>query len=178
MNKKSLSFSEIHNEGFLAIPNQFLKNYRNKLSPSEFVVMICIFEKTLGFQKLEDQISLSQLVEMSGISKRTCMSCLKSLEEQQFIFVKRSIKEKTIQTNLIQININKILNRVAKIALPYGNQSNLYGANFAHTKETIQNKREFFSFEKKEEYPEIPILDEENLTKPLNIDFKTKIPQR
>lgn len=172
MSKKSFSFNEIHSDGFLAIPNQFLKNYRNKLSPSEFVLMICIFEKTLGFQKLEDQISLSQLVEMSGISKRTCMSCLKSLEEQQFIFIKRSIKEKTIQTNLIQINIDKILNRVAEIAIPYGNQSNFYGANFAHTKETKQNKREFFSFEKKEEYPEIPIFNNEIEKNALNFDFK------
>ena len=161
MSKKSFSFNEIYSDGFLAIPRHFLKNYRNKLSPSEFVLMICIFEKTLGFQKLEEQISLLQLVEMSGISKKTCIGCLKSLEEQQFIFIKRSIKEKTIQTNLIQINIDKILNRVAEIALPLaeiaippsgeipltpsgpsGEITLTPSGEITHTKETKQNKKE------------------------------------
>lgn len=172
MNKKSLSFSEIYSDGFLAIPRHFLKNYRNKLSPSEFVLMICIFEKTLGFQKLEDQISLSQLVELSGITKKTCINCLKSLEEQNFIFINRSTKEKVDQTNVIKINIKKLFAGSVEITLGECNQSNFYSVKITHTKETKQNKREFFSFEKKEEYPEIPLINDEIEKNALNFDFK------
>jgi phage replication O-like protein O len=172
MSKKSFSFNEIYSDGFLAIPRHFLKNYRNKLSPSEFVVMICIFEKTLGFQKLEDQISLSQLVELSGITKKTCINCLKSLEEQNFIFINRSTKEKVDQTNLIKINIKKLFAGSVEITLRECNQSNLYSVKITHTKETKQYKREFFSFEKKEEYPEIPLENNEMLQNAQNLDFK------
>ena len=145
MNKENLILGN-----YSAIPNYFIDNFVSTISASECVIMLCILRKTIGFQKLEDQISLSQLVEMSGISKRTCMGCLKSLEEQQFIFIKRSIKEKTIQTNLIQINIDKILNRVAEIAIPMAKivippMAEIAippMAKIAHTKETKQNKKE------------------------------------
>jgi len=172
MNKKSFSFSENYNEGFLAIPRHFLKNYRNKLAPSQFLVIICIFEKTLGFQKLEDQISLSQLVEMSGLTKQTCINCLKSLEEQNFIFIDRTTKEKIDQTNVIKLNIKKLFAGSLKITQGESNQNNLCSLKIIHTKETKQNKREFFSFEKKEEYPEIPILNNEMLQNAQNFDFK------
>jgi phage replication O-like protein O len=172
MSKKSFSFNEIYSEGFLAIPNQFLKNYKNKLSPSEFLVMICIFEKTLGFQKLEDQISLSQLIQMSGIAKNTCINSLKSLESQNFIFINRSTKEKVDQTNTIKINIIKIFAGSSKTELPQFKKSTKRSAKIEHTKETKQNKREFFSFEKKEEYPEIPLINDEIEKNALEFDFK------
>ena len=71
----------------------------------------------------------------------------KNINYQYKIYI--GIKKEIIKQIKIITNIDKILNRVAEIAIPYGNQSNFYGANFAHTKETKQNKREFFSFEKK-----------------------------
>jgi len=53
----------------------------------------------------------------------------------------------------------------------YGS-SNFYSPSDGHTKETKQNKREFFSFEKKEEYPEIPLINDEIEKNALNFDFK------
>jgi hypothetical protein len=167
MNKENLILGN-----YSAIPNYFIDNFVSTISASECVIMLCILRKTIGFQKLEDQISLSQLVKLSGFTKKTCINCLQSLEQKNFIYIDKSTKDEIKQTNIIKINLNKIIGNGVKFTPPWCNQSNFYGVKITHTKETKQNKREFFSFEKKEEYPEIPILNNEMLQNTQDFDFK------
>lgn len=166
MNKENLIL-----KNYSSIPNYFIDNIVRSISASESVVMLCILRKTIGFQKLEDQISLSQLVEMSGITKKTCINCLKSLEKQNFIFINRSTKEKVDLTNVIKINIKKLFTGGSvEITQGWCNQSNLCSVKITHTKENKQNKKDF-SFQKKEEYPEIPIIEFLNNEKRIHFDI-------
>jgi hypothetical protein len=119
--------------------------------------MLCIFRKTLGFQKLEDEISLSQIVKSSGLAKSTCVNCLKTLEEKNFIFIQRITIENTKQSNVIKINIKKLFGSTADELggstadelggstadeLGWSVSSNFYSPPNEHTKETKQNKKE------------------------------------
>ena len=53
-------------------------------------VLDAILRKTYGFNKVEDSISLSQLSEMTGLSKRSVIYALQNLETKKLIKIKRN----------------------------------------------------------------------------------------
>ena len=171
MNKENLILAELYKDGYTSIPNYYFDSILPTLTVFEDRILQVIFRKTLGFRKLEDKISLSQIVKLSGLAKSTCINCLKTLEEKNFIFIKRITCEKTKQTNVIKINIKKLFAGSTPNGLGLYGSSNFYSPSDGHTKETKQNKREFFSFEKKEEYPEIPIFNNEMLQNARDFNF-------
>lgn len=172
MSNDNLILADLYKEGYTAIPNYYFDSVLPTLTVFEDRILQVIFRKTFGFRKLEDKISLSQIVKLSCLAKSTCVNCLKTLEEKNFIFIKRIICEKTKQTNVIKINVKKLFAGSTPNGLGQYGSSNFYSPPDGHTKETKQNKREFFSFEKKEEYPEIPIYNNEIERNALNFDFK------
>lgn len=164
MNKENLIL-----KNYSAVPNYFIDNIVSSISAFECVVMLCILRKTIGFQKLEDKIALSQIVKLSGLSKSTCVNCLKTLEEKKFIFIQRITIQNTKQSNVIKINIKKLFGSTAD-GLGWSGSSNFYSPFDGHTKESLQNKRDL-SFKKKEEYPEIPIIQCLNNEKRIDFDI-------
>jgi len=63
---------------FTQVPN-FIFDLMGQLSSSELVVLLFICRKTYGWHKVKDNISLSQMIEGTGLSKPTVVYSLKSL---------------------------------------------------------------------------------------------------
>lgn len=81
-------------------PNDILDNSMKELSGSEFKVIMAILRKTLGWHKWADYISISQIMEATGLSNRQCIDCVNSLEKKGFIKTNKSKR----RTTLITIN--------------------------------------------------------------------------
>lgn len=64
---------------FTQIPNEVFDTYMKKLTPTAFCVLMVIFRKTIGWHKMEDAISLSQLTELTGMCRNTVLKGLKEL---------------------------------------------------------------------------------------------------
>lgn len=60
------------------------------LSGAEFRIVLTIIDKTWGFNKETDCISVSQFMELTGIAERTIKDCLKNLKEKRIIFYESS----------------------------------------------------------------------------------------
>ena len=82
MSNNNLILADLYKHGFTAIPNYYFDSILPTLTLIEDRILQVIFRKTLGFQKLEDEISLSQIVKLSNLAKSTCVNCLKTLEEK------------------------------------------------------------------------------------------------
>jgi phage replication O-like protein O len=74
-----------------------------ELSGSEFKVIMAILRKTLGWHKWADYISISQIMEATGLSNRQSINCVNSLEKKGFIRTKKSKR----RTTLITINFTE-----------------------------------------------------------------------
>jgi len=84
-------------------PNDILDNSMKELSGSEFKVIMAILRKTLGWHKWADYISISQIMEATGLSNRQSINCVNSLEKKGFIRTKKSKRT----TTLITINFTE-----------------------------------------------------------------------
>ena len=72
---------------FLRVPNVFFK-IRPQLKPSEFACLLFIWQKTGGWNKTHDHISISQFtseIDGVGLTRRTIQTSLKSLTEMDLI---------------------------------------------------------------------------------------------
>lgn len=133
---------------FLRVPNLFFK-VRPKLKPSEFACLLFVWQKTGGWGKTHDHISISQFesdVDGVGLTRRTIQSSLKSLVALNLIEMQSGYN------NLYKfsINIEAVLSLseqtqgVQKTTqgvqlLPQGVQKTTSrGANSASTIDTIQ----------------------------------------
>lgn len=79
-------------------PNDILDNSMKELSGSEFKVIMAILRKTLGWHKWADYISISQIMEATGLSNRQSINCVNSLEKKGFIRTKKSKRTTTLIT--------------------------------------------------------------------------------
>lgn len=61
--------SKIPESNYTQIPNVILDELMPLMSGSEMKVTLAIARKTFGWQKRQDQISISQLMELTGLSK-------------------------------------------------------------------------------------------------------------
>lgn len=65
---------------FLQFPNILVDSLMKHLTPVEFLCLVVIVRKTVGWHKSEDPISLSQFLELTGVrSKKTIMRALNRL---------------------------------------------------------------------------------------------------
>ncbi len=67
------------------IANIIIDQYLPKLSLTELKVIMAIARKTIGWHKISDRISCSQLVKMTGLSKNGIKSGIKGLIELKLI---------------------------------------------------------------------------------------------
>ena len=73
-------------KSFVAVPNEYFNGWLKEISSAECLILSFIIRKTLGYQKAEDWISLSQFEDNTGLSKKTIIKCLKSLESKEMVF--------------------------------------------------------------------------------------------
>lgn len=69
-------------ENYTKIPNELFDKLLSVLTPAELTVLLFIIRKTWGWQKLFDQIAISQFVSHLKIGKSTVLKALTSLEEE------------------------------------------------------------------------------------------------
>ncbi len=78
-----------------------MEDWLRDLTPPEFVVYACIMRKTWGFGKFEDAIAISQIVEMSGIPRRSVDRALEKLKKLGLLNVRGSVKRPRIYEALM-----------------------------------------------------------------------------
>ena len=82
------------------IPNAIIDEHMSILSHAQFKVLIAICRKTIGWHKQSDYISVSQIVDISGVSNKTVIKSIRELESMGFIITKKS------QRSITHITIN------------------------------------------------------------------------
>lgn len=70
---------------YTKIPNIIIDRKMAELNSSDFKVLIMICRKTLGFHKEKDNISLSQMTKLTGLSKNTVIKAIERLEKENLI---------------------------------------------------------------------------------------------
>ena len=85
--------TKIPQSNYTQVPNVFFDEILEGLNLAETKVLLAIMRKTFGWQKQIDRISYSQIVKMTGLSKVSISSGIKSLEKKDIIFVIRNGQE-------------------------------------------------------------------------------------
>jgi phage replication O-like protein O len=93
---------------FIKIPNIMIETLAKiNLRSSEGQLIIAIVRKTIGYHKDQDKISVSQLMKMTGLSRRTVIYGLQTLEARQIISITRNrIEARLHDTNMIGIQFD------------------------------------------------------------------------
>jgi phage replication O-like protein O len=84
-------------------PNDLFDHWLPLLKESELKVILVIMRKTFGWHKKKDKISISQLMEKTGLSRETVIIAAKSLENKGLVIRKVSGKlgQQTTEYELI-----------------------------------------------------------------------------
>lgn len=91
---------QVENGHFTRIANKILDDLVSAdVSSSELRIVLAIIRKTYGFQKTEDYISLSQLTEMTHISKRNVVYLIQNLEAKKLLIIGRENETNKIRFN-------------------------------------------------------------------------------
>jgi len=75
----------IQSPNYTQYPNEILDKWMSILSGPEFKVISCICRKTFGWSKSKDKISLSQIIEMTGLSRQGALNAISKLEKHDII---------------------------------------------------------------------------------------------
>jgi len=86
-------YKTVEGPNFTQIPNVFFDYWMAILSPGEFKILMCIARKTFGWHKDNDSISLSQIVKMTGLSRRGVVKVIAKLEKIKLIICRRNQSE-------------------------------------------------------------------------------------
>jgi len=103
-------------EGYTQIANELMEALaRIKLTPIENQVLMFVIRKTYGWKKKADNISISQIVEGTGASRRMVIYAVQNLESKKILLVKRDSARNEISGSLCHsinvIGINKHYNK-------------------------------------------------------------------
>jgi phage replication O-like protein O len=74
---------------YTQLPNQVVDVHMRDLNGSELKILLCICRKTIGWHKDADKISISQMVELSGMTEKTVINATKQLENKGIIYANR-----------------------------------------------------------------------------------------
>ena len=92
---------------FTQIPNQILDTMTQR-TPNENLVLFAICRKTYGWAKTKDKISLSQIQEMTGLSRQGTVNNIRSLKTNGWIESEKIVKaDNTIETIYMPLLKNK-----------------------------------------------------------------------
>lgn len=113
------------------IPNTLIDDLMKDLSGSEIKVILAICRKTIGWHKISDRISLTQLAELTGLSRKSVATAIPTLEDAGLISVDRSGN-----TNKYDINYTSEKNTlVEKVHQGGEKNSPVTGEKITHTKD-------------------------------------------
>ena len=96
-------------DGHTRIANEILEAFCRIFPPngSSARVLLAIIRKTYGWNKKEDRISISQIEEITGLSRRAVIYALQNLEVQRFITVQRQRGRGNVnQVNTVSLQKN------------------------------------------------------------------------
>lgn len=88
-------------------PNRFIDEYMSKVSPHASMVYFVICRKTIGWHKDTEEISLSQIVSLTGISRNTVLKAIAELEAHGLINVTRKGSGRK-STNVYELNFEPV----------------------------------------------------------------------
>jgi phage replication O-like protein O len=71
--------------GFTKFPNMILDRYMKVLTGAEYKLLSIIVRKTVGYQKTVDRISISQFMDISGLSNKGVTKGIKGLVEKGLV---------------------------------------------------------------------------------------------
>jgi len=92
------------------VPDDFFDEELKDLSGSEVKVMLVIFRKTFGFKVDKSKISIKYIELYSGLSHRSVVSALKSLEAKGHIRIERRKLQKSEKplTSMISVKFIEV----------------------------------------------------------------------
>lgn len=118
-------FTSLHNSVLEAIALQ-------SLSGAELRVLIIIWRKTFGFQKQKDNISISQFMQMTGLSRQTIYDALSRLIEKKIVC--RTVSKTWFCKDFMKLDVSKTV----PSAKPYRTESATKSVSkTVPTKETV-----------------------------------------
>jgi len=82
----------VEKPNYTQTPNRFIDEYMSQLESYSTCVYLTICRKTIGYHKDTDEISLSQIIKLSGLSKNTVLKGIAELELNLLISVTRKGK--------------------------------------------------------------------------------------
>jgi len=127
------------------ISNDFIDKYMRRVSGAATQVFLVISRKTIGWHKETDNISFSQICEMTGLSKNTAIKAVKELEDLNLVIVERSTSNGIKNINTYSINYSSVVQNLTD-----GSAENEQGvvqnltdgsAENEHTKETLTKEK-------------------------------------
>ena len=94
--------------GYTAIANEILEAFARtpNLGLANGQVLWAIIRKTYGWNKKEDAISISQIMRITGLSKRWVIYTVQKLESRNILIIKRERRGMLHETNVIRFNKN------------------------------------------------------------------------
>lgn len=116
------------------IPNIIIDRHMAELSHAQFKVLMAICRKTIGWHKQSDYISISQIVELAGVSNKTVVGAIKQLEKKGFIVTQKTNRSTTLIT--INYEVTSVVSTPPSVV-----STPVTSVVSTHTKETI-NKEE------------------------------------
>jgi phage replication O-like protein O len=113
----------------------------SELSHAQFKVLMAICRKTIGWHKQSDYISISQIVELAGVSNKTVVGAIKQLEKKGFIVTQKTNRSTTLIT--INYEVTSVVSTPTSVTItpPSVVSTPVTSVVSTHTKETI-NKEE------------------------------------
>ena len=116
-------------------PNELFDDHMRYMSGSELKVILAICRKTFGWHKEQDNISLSQLMELTGLTRSSVINAIKSLIARGLI-ARRKIGNSYEYALILSASIKIIPAGSIKI-IPASKGSG--GIKTIHTKEKKRN---------------------------------------
>lgn len=111
-------------EKFTAIPNSFIELISSDdLSSTEYKIILIVARKTIGYQKNEDWISISQFEKLVNKSGRYIIKSIDRLVAKNILVKKTSVGKRSIyKLNLKPMNKSSLVNK----STPVNNSSQTY----------------------------------------------------
>lgn len=95
-------------DGYLKLANELAEALcKNCPGGTEGKIIWAVIRKTYGWNKKVDRISISQIVEATGKSRRMVIYALQNLEAKRMIFVVRAHSKGTYENEVSEISLNK-----------------------------------------------------------------------
>jgi len=92
-------------EKYTRVPNILFDKWMAKMKATSFTVLMTIWRKTIGWDKEYDKISISQIMELTGLSNKTITEAIKELKLKKLI-INENVSRKIgyFKVNLTGVN--------------------------------------------------------------------------